>query len=169
MSKGRKPIPDSLKVLRGTDQKTRMRGSLEVPALNDITGIVDVKKFTVLKSKRAKDIFIDKANQLIKLKLLTEMDIEQLVIYASSLDILFTCMKEMKKDLFKEIYAEDKEGNIFLKGMVPNPYIKLYREMIEITNKIGSDFGFSPVSRMKLKAEKEKEVDPFEKLMQEFK
>jgi len=141
-----------------------MRGTIDVPALNDVNGIVDVKKFTVLKSKRSKDIFIDKANQLIKLKLLTEMDIEQLVVYASSLDILFTCMKEMKKEMYVKIYTE--EG--FVKKIIANPYIKLYREMIDICNKIGSDFGFSPVSRMKLKAEQPKPTDPFQEMMNKF-
>ena len=77
------------------------------------------------------------------------MDIEQLVIYAASLDLLFDCIKEMKKGKFNEVY--DDFGKI--KGYIANPYIKLYREMIEIVNKIGSDFGFSPVSRMRLKAE----------------
>ena len=164
MTKGRKPIPNELKILRGTNQPCRMKPAIEADLISEINQIVDLKNFKVLQSKRAKDIFIQKANQLIKLKLLTDMDIEQLVVYAGSLDILFTCMKEMKKGMFKELH--DDFGKV--KGYLANPYIKQYREMIEITNRIGSDFGFSPVSRMKLKAEKEDEKDPFAALMEKL-
>ena len=162
--RGRKALPNQLKVLRGTDRKDRMRPEIEANLISEINQIVDLKNFKVLQSKRAKDIFIQKANQLIKLKLLTDMDIEQLVVYAGSLDILFTCMKEMKKENFTEI--TDKSGNV--KGYVKNPYIKLYREMIEITNRIGSDFGFSPVSRMKLHAEQIQVKDPFQALLEKL-
>ena len=141
-----------------------MRGELEAEKILEISQIVDLKNFKVLKSKRAKDIFVQKANQLIKLKLLTDMDIEQLVVYASSLDLLFDCLKEMQKGMFKELY--DDFGKV--KSYLANPYIKQYKEMIEITNKIGSDFGFSPVSRMKLKAEKEQEKDPLQELFEKF-
>ena len=164
MGRGRKPLPDQIKSLRGTDQPCRMRGEIETDKILEISQIVDLKNFKVLKSKRAKDIFVQKANQLIKLKLLTDMDIEQLVVYASSLDILFDCIREMKKGMFKELY--DDFGKI--KSYLANPYIKQYREMIDITNRIGSDFGFSPVSRMKLKAEPEKEKDPLQKLFEQF-
>lgn len=167
MTKGRKPIPNELKILRGTNQPCRMKPTIEADLISEINQIVDLKNFKVLQSKRAKDIFIQKANQLIKLKLLTDMDIEQLVVYASSLDILFTCMKEMKKEMFVKIY-ETKDDVVYLKGMIANPHIKLYREMIEIVGRIGSDFGFSPVSRMKLHAEKEQEKDPFLALMENF-
>ena len=167
MGRGRKPIPDQLKVLRGTNQKCRMKGDLEAEKINEISQIVDLKNFKVLKSKRAKDIFVQKANQLIKLKLLTDMDIEQLVVYASSMDILFDCIREMKKEMFIKTY-EIVDEIAYLKSTIPNPHIKLYREMIEITVRIGSDFGFSPVSRMKLKAEKEQEKDPLQKLFEQF-
>jgi len=167
MGRGRKPIPDEIKALRGTDQKCRLRGTIEAEQISEISQIVDLKNFKVLKSKRAKDIFIQKANQLIKLKLLTDMDIEQLVVYASSLDILFDCIREMKKEMFVKTY-EKKDGEMYLKSMIANPHIKLYREMIDITNRIGGDFGFSPVSRMKLKAEQEKEQDPLQKLFEQF-
>ena len=147
MTQGRKSLPNQVKKLRGTDQPCRMKPAIEGNLISEITEIVDLKNFKVLQSKRAKDLFLQKANQLIKLKVLTDMDVEQLVVYAGSLDMLFTCMREIKrKGTFIEIYAEDKEGNPYLKGISPNPNIKLYREMIEITNRIGSDFGFSPVS-----------------------
>lgn len=162
-------MPNQLKVLRGTDRQDRMKPTITAVLISEITEIVDLKNFKVLQSKRAKDLFLQKANQLIKLKILSDMDIEQLVVYAGSLDMLFTCMREIKrKGTFIEIYAEDKAGKLFLKGMIPNPNIKLYREMIEITNRIGSDFGFSPVSRMKLKAEKPEDKDPFQKLLDQL-
>ena len=164
MGKGRKPTPDALKALRGTDQPCRMKGTIEVSEIKDVTQILDLKGLKILTSKRAKDIFIQKANQLIGLKLLTDMDIEQLVIYSHALDTLFTCIKGMKVGLFDKVYNDDGK----LKGSIPNPHIKLYREMAEIVNRIGSDFGFSPVARMKLKAEKEPSKDPLQELFEKF-
>lgn len=162
MGQGRKSIPNEVKILRGTDQPVRMKQSVDVPKIKSIDEIVNVSKLKVLKSVRAKKIFKDKANQLIGLNILSEIDFEQLAIYAHSLDVLFECMDKIDEYKFKEV--------ITAKGIqiVTNPYLKLYREMNEICSKIGSDFGFSPVSRMKLHTKSE-EKDPLQELMNQFK
>lgn len=158
--KGRKPIPDNLKVLRGTDQPCRLRDELSVTPITD--PILSIPKGSPLKSKRAKAIFIGKANQLIALKILTSFDIEQLSVYAYTLDQVYVCMEKIHKlDLFREMH--DADGKIL--RYVENPYIKLLRDMIDITNKIGADFGFSPVSRQKLKAEPEKDKNDLSDLL----
>lgn len=141
-----------------------MKTEIKAVLISEISEIVDLKNFAVLKNKRSKDIFMQKANQLIALKLLTDMDIEQLVVYASSIDMLFDCIRELKKKKFTEVYDDSKE----LKGYIANPYIKLYREMIEITSRIGADFGFTPVARLRLKTEPVKAKDPFDEMMNKF-
>lgn len=146
MSRGRKPIPDELKILRGTDQPCRMSGKTNVvDKITDIKQITSCSKLKMLPTKRAKDIFKQKANQLIALNVLTELDLEQLAVYANSLDLVFDCLEGMRKPAIPKY---DKEGN--LTGYVAPPELALYRQMVEIVNKIGSDFGFSPISRQRI-------------------
>lgn len=160
MTKGRKALPNAVKVLRGTDQPCRMNNELSVTPITDF--ISSLPKNSPLKTKRAKKIYKEKANQLISLRVLTLFDLEQLAIYAYALDQAYTCMEELEnKGLFYEQF--DDNGNIL--RYVENPYMKLLREMIDITNKIGSDYGFIPVSRQKLKPSDSETSNPFADLL----
>ena len=161
--KGRKALPREIKQLRGTLKKSRDTGEITTDKITEISEILDTKKLKVLKTRRSREIFREKANQLIKLNILTDIDLEQLAVYAYSLDILFDCMDEISKGKFREVY--DDNGHII--RFIQNPYIKLYREMIEVCNKIGGDFGFNPVSRAKL-APQQQEEDPLADLMKQF-
>lgn len=164
MGAGRKTIPNELKKLRGTDQPCRMRDELNTEKVTDIGQIVSAKELKVLKTKRSKQIFKDKANQLIELKLLTELDYEQLALYAHSLDVAFECIEQLAKNgKFVEVHDE----NGILQRIIENPYLKLYNSMISICVKIGSEFGFTPVSRMKLSVKTE-EKDPFIELLSQY-
>lgn len=160
MTKGRKVLPSKIKTLRGTNQPCRIGTELNVtPIINPIKG---VSKSCPLKNKRAKKIFIEKSNQLIANGILTDFDIEQLSIYAYALDQAYTCMENISdQGLFKEIF--DDNGNIL--RYVQNPHLPLFRDMVDIANKIGSDFGFSPVSRQKIKAETPKDEDDLIKIL----
>ena len=158
MSRGRKPIPDELKILRGTDQPCRMSGKTNVvDKITDIKQITSCSKLKMLPTKRAKDIFKQKANQLIALNVLTELDLEQLAVYANSLDLVFDCLEGLREPAIPKY---DKVGN--LTGYVAPPELALYRQMVEIVNKIGSDFGFSPISRQRINTgpmEKEETIE----------
>lgn len=147
--KGRKPISNELKRLRGTDQPVRMRdeGNSEI--------LTRVSTPAVLKSRRARKIFKDKAALLIAQRVLTQNDIEQLTIYSYSLDTVFECIENMEEGKFKPL--KDEKGRIY--KFIENPYLTLYRQMVEIVNKIGSDFGFNPVSRSKVKGAEKKQTD----------
>lgn len=164
MTQGRKPLPNELKKLRGTDQPCRLKDSIEAPAVNDISKIVNTSKLKVLKTKRSKQIFKEKANQLIQLQILSDIDFEQLAIYSNSLDLLFHCIEQISESgHFIEVYNEFGK----IEKYIPNPYLKLYQDMVQICNKIGSEFGFTPVSRMKLHT-KTVGKDPLEELMKQF-
>jgi P27 family predicted phage terminase small subunit len=143
---GRTKNLNEIKRLKGTDQPCRMQtNSIELPLMQNVSKISDAKKLSVLKNKRAKDIFKDKANQLFAIGILSDLDFEQLAIYSNNLDQIFTCISELKKGMFVERF--DENGNIV--GFVQNPYLKLYKELININNKIANDFGFTPLSRQK--------------------
>ena len=83
--KGRKKIPDEIKKLRGTDQPCRLSG--ETNSMMVIESIDDTSGMKMMQTIGAKKIFKEKANQLIQMKTLTEMDMEQLAIYCNSVDI----------------------------------------------------------------------------------
>ena len=144
---GRKPIPNELKKLRGTDQPVRMRDELSVEPI--VTPFLSVPKGIPLKSKRAKQIFLGKANQLIALRVLTAFDIESLSLYANTLDTAYTCIEKLGEKDAEEftMNVNEKSGVV---SYTPNPYRGLLRESIELVNKIGGEFGFTPVSRQRI-------------------
>lgn len=157
--KGRKATPNAVKELRGTDRPCRMRDEMKVDPIENF--IVSLPKDSPLKASRAKKIFIAKANQLIAMRILTNFDLEQLSMYSFALDQAYTAMELLHKEgVAKKVLDEDG----LLKRYVETPYLKILRDMIEISNKIGADFGFSPMSRQKLKAEKPKEKSPVDEL-----
>ncbi|MBC8603171.1 P27 family phage terminase small subunit [Parabacteroides acidifaciens] len=161
MAKGRKVTPDAVKILRGTDQPCRLSGSVDhADRITDIKKILSTSRLKLLPTKRAKEIFKTKANQLIALGVLTELDIEHLAVYANSLDVLFSCMEGMRKPA-EEKY--DKEGR--LTGYVVRPETKMYKQMVDDVNRIGAEFGFTPVSRQRINQQEHEEQDPFKNLL----
>jgi P27 family predicted phage terminase small subunit len=154
--KGRPPKSNALKKLQGTDQPCRMRDELSVEPIKD--PILKIPKGSPLKTKRARSIYKEKANQLIALRVLTPLDMEQLAMYSWLLDELFTCWEIVsEKGRFMERF--DDIGNLI--AYVPNPYYTQIKQLTELVNKIGGELGFSPVSRQKIKQEKEQSEDPF--------
>lgn len=161
MAKGRKALPDAVKRLRGTDEKRRMRGEgLQTEKVTSTELAMSGVGYNSLSTDRARSIFTDKCNQLISLNILAPQDLDQLSIYADALDKFYICIEELDKGMFKEVY--DENGNII--RFISNPYLKLYKDLVVIINRIGSDFGMSPVSRMKIKAEPDKPLSPIEEL-----
>ena len=162
MGKGRKPLPDAVKQLRGTDQPCRMSNAVDgADKITDIKKITSAAKLKLLPTKRAKDIFKTKANQLIALGVLTSMDLEHLAVYCNSLDVLFDCMEGMRKPALEK---KNKAGAIV--GYVARPEIAMYKQMVENINRLGSEFGFTPLSRQKVNQQELEEKDPFAELAQ---
>ena len=160
--RGRKPLPNNLKKIRGTDEKRRMREEAIKVDKIDSLDIIENINYSVLRSERAKGIFKEKAKQLIRLNIISEIDLDQLMIYCDSLDKLYTCIEELEKEYFIE--KKNEFGDII--GYVANPHLKLYQNLIPIINKLGSEFGFSPVSRLKIKPMEVEKKDKFTKLLE---
>ncbi len=155
MGRGRKPSPDALKVAHGTDQPCRMSGDDGVPKLTDVDQIMSVSKSKLLPTKRSREIFKKKANQLIGMRVLTELDLEHLAVYANSLDVLFSCLEGMRRPV-QERY--DKHGNLV--GYIQPPELSIYKQMVDHVNRIGGEFGFTPVSRQRINQGPAEESDP---------
>ena len=161
MGKGRPKLLDEVKVLRGTDQPCRMSGNVDkADKISDISQITSTANLKILPTKRSKDIFKQKANQLIALGVLTELDIEHLALYAYSLDFVFTCMKEITNNIEK--------GARMLDG-VSAKEITLMHKSMDYVNRIGAEFGFTPMSRQKINTAPPEEKNELEELINSIK
>ena len=159
MGRGRKPLPDAVKVMRGTDQPCRMSGDDGVDKIGNVRQIMSCSRMKLLPTKRAKEIFKTKANQLIGLQVLTELDLEHLAVYANSLDVLFSCLEGMRKPALQRF---DKDGKLV--GYIAPPEIALYKQMVEQVNRIGAEFGFTPVSRQRISQPMVEEKDELDEI-----
>lgn len=171
---GRKPLPDAVKELRGTLEDRRSRSATPGTPLTKIQQITSTRGIRVLTNKRAKEIFKQKCNQLMGLKILTELDLENLAIYAYNLDKIFNLMKDLEEEgdtitLFKVIYRKNGDVEQVPTKCIENPKWKLYRSLVDVNNKISGDYGFSPVGRMKFSLPKDlTPADPFEEIKQKM-
>lgn len=142
---------DETKRLRGTDQPCRMSGAVDsAEKVTDIKKITSTARLKVLTTKRSKDIFKEKANQLIGLGVLTELDIEHLALYAFSLDFVFTCMTEIMEGIEK--------GERMLDAVSLKEINAMYKAL-DYVNRLGQDFGFTPMSRQKINQKPKEDED----------
>lgn len=164
-------MPDEVKELRGTLEERRARGKTPGIPIKDLNQVVSVRGIRVLQSDRAKQIFKQKCNQLIGLKLLTEIDFDNISIYANNLDKLYSLMRDLKEEgdtitLYKVIYKKSGDIEQIPTSCVTNPKWKIYFSLIATLDKIGGNYGFSPVSRLRFGTIKDDDMpaDPFAEL-----
>ena len=170
---GRKPLPEELKILRGTDRKDRKRSSSKGIPIDEWASISSTRGIKVLQSARAKAIFKAKCNQLISLRILSEADLDQLSFYSYNLDKLYSLMVDLRNEsdmitLYRVIYRANGDAEKIPSKTVINPKWKLYFSLIDTINKVGSEFGFTPVARQKLKLPEEPKLNPLETLKKQL-
>ena len=155
--KGRKKVPSRIKELRGTDQPVRM--NTDEVVYESITKVTVPK---ILKSKRARQIYKERAQVLINQKLLQQPDMDLLVAYANTYDMYLEAVESQQdQDLIKTVIGPTGGTK-----NVVSVYIQLQLTLLEMVNKIGAHFGFTPSSRASLKIQAPKEtISEFEKLM----
>lgn len=145
MVKGRKPLPDEVKKFRGTDQPCRMHPAVKGTIISDLQVVLSHPLTSVLCNDRQWRIFSEKVNFLIGLKMMEEVYIESLLIYAINVDKYFECIDQVNKQGMV-ITVQTTKGV----EQQENPYYKASKRAFEVASRIGSEFGFTPVSRMKL-------------------
>ena len=84
------------------------------------------------------------------------MDLEHLAVYCNSLDVLFDCMEGMREPAIEK---HNKNGDIV--GYVARPEIAMYKQMVDNINRLGSEFGFTPLSRQKVNQQEVEVKNPF--------
>lgn len=165
MAKGRKPIPDEIKKQRGTDQPCRMRPVIKGQIVTDIDVVMSNPSVAVLANDRQRQIFVEKVTYLIALKMMEEVYINALVDYAILREKYEDALEKLNQMGGEFIKQYDDTGKMC--GFIENPYIKLALRYLDKINKIGSEFGFTPVARMKLPAPgvKESPLDQIRKIV----
>lgn len=143
MTRGRKPIPNQLKRLRGTDQPIRMRNELNIEKINKIP--VPPKYF----NKAARKIYKTVGDTLVSLGILTEIDFPAFVAMCEEYGTYYELTIELKTVPMRAKMAKDAE--------------RVYRRMKTARNeawekfyKLSSDFGLTPVARLRFMVKDEK-------------
>ena len=155
---GRNPLPSKTKALRGTTRKCRETKSDIISV--ELVGPVSCPPH--LKGE-AKKIYEQKVQQCFAMGILSEIDADALAVYAWEYAELIRLAKELKDEGYTyEVTNKNGETETKL-----NPKEKVVRNKIAVVNTIGSQFGWSPVSRMRLQtiAKEEEKKDDFQALI----
>lgn len=158
---GRKPIPDAKKALQGTLKKCRAREAT-TPATGVCKPITKTTPPSWLTDK-ARKIYGDTAKMLISWKVLTKLDLPLLAAYAAAYANLIAANDDITQYGYFVTTVTDKGTTRSL-----HPAAKMFKDSLDTVNKIGAQFGLSPVSRRSLDAvaggkkdEPKKEEDQF--------
>ena len=137
-----------MKKARGTLQPCRARGDEQIATVSNVPAPAWLPA-------KAKKIFLEKAEMLSCLGVLTALDVDQLALYANARYEVEEAIKIINKEgRFNSVY--DDEGRVI--ATVANPYIKHMNDQLKVLLQIGSNFGFSPASRSSITKEmKQKE------------
>ncbi len=152
MARGRKPLPKELLKLRGTDRRDRDRPSstLGDPVPVDKVGAVCQVPGLKGASRRARDIYWSLCKRVAAQGMLDPAFCHQMLFYAVEYDHFIECCEDIKKNGLY-VAVETKKGTM----LIQNPAIKQRVAALEKLLKIGSNFGFSPVDRQRLKIQAE--------------
>ena len=111
-------------------------------------------------TRRARDIYWRTVRKVAALGMLEESFLAQIFFYAVEYDHFMTCCESVRKDGLY-LVVEGKKGTV----VVPNPAVKQRDKALELLLKIGSNFGFSPVDKQRIRVDAE---DPKDKKVKAF-
>lgn len=137
---GRHKLPDNVKIARGTAQPCRMTGDEQF----DLAGSFTVPAHL---DKDAKKIYKSVAERMMMQRLLSVLDFEQLELYAISYARCLKAERMIRKE-GEVVLIKDEDGNLLRQE--ENVWIKIQKDSMKMINTIGTQFGMSPMSRVKL-------------------
>lgn len=155
---GRLPLPPKVKSLRSTSRKCRE----VVDSTPVVTSLVDVKAPAHLTGE-AKKVYTRLVSQLFNMGYLAEIDVDALSLYAFEYSELIKLQRQLQKEGY--IVEEETKNGTTLKE---HPLHKVVMKKLAAVNALGSQFGWSPVSRVRLHAiasgeEKKNDFEDFTK------
>ena len=134
-------IPTKLKVIRGTDKKTRLLANeLEFKPL------IKKPRPPKLLNKRAKKEWRIVCSNLFALNMLYQVDLPQLQAYCFMVGIL----EEAEEELATGKLIVTQTNNDGHEYKAKNKYFGIYNEALDKMNKLAREFGFSPSARTRI-------------------
>lgn len=160
MGKGRKPISNALKKLKGTDQSCRMR---EEMAFDKITEIPNPPSYLCMEAKK---VFRVTAQQLADKGILDVVNINTVLLYASEMGKYIETEKNLKRQ-GRTTEVRNKDG--ILMKVIRNPLDRMASEYLANATRLASELGITPASASRVKISgKDDEGDEFDKFMNSF-
>jgi len=139
---GRKPLPDKLKVIRGTNQRCRMsKNSMEV---EQVTKIPPAPTWM---SKTGRKIYKDTASELAKAGLLQKIGLSILLSYCNMMSRHIEA--ELKiKETKAVIPVRDDKGNV--RGIAVSPWHRISIDALNAARSIAAEYGMTPSSQSRI-------------------
>lgn len=160
MGKGRKPISNALKKLKGTDQPCRMR---EEMVFDKITEIPNPPSYLCMEAKK---VFRVTAQQLADKGILDVVNINTVLLYASEMGKYIETEKNLKRQ-GRTTEVRNKDG--ILMKVIRNPLDRMASEYLANATRLASELGITPASASRVKISgKDDEGDEFDKFMNSF-
>lgn len=153
---GRPKLPDQVKAKRGTLRPCRAQGSITTEI-----SLLEVKAPAHLKGE-AKKVYELKVRQCFAMGILADIDADALALYAWEYAELITLQRRLKDEDY--VIEEATKNGVTTKI---NPLAKIVQAKLATVNALGSQFGWSPLTRMRLQSivKEEEKKDDFNGLL----
>lgn len=155
MTAGRKKLPSKFHVLNGTDRPCRRNENEPTPEIDS-----EIPKPPKHLSKKAKKEWARMSKVLYNNGLLTQLDYAEFEIYCQAWGVLEEAEELMKKSLISMKTSDGtsiKTGLIMVTkngNVINSPFLNIANTARRDCHKFLSEFGMTPSSRTKTKAEK---------------
>lgn len=152
MAKGRKPLSDDQKRLRGTDQPCRLSGpASSEKALSTVSTVSNTVTLSSLPKSglkgTAKKIYAIVGTELLNRGVLDTLGLDLVVAYCREMGLYNDMMRDIEKE-GATISVATKTGTL----QQVNPKRKVAESALSAAKALASDFGLSPTSRARVLA-----------------
>jgi P27 family predicted phage terminase small subunit len=154
---GRKPKPDALKVLTGTDQPVRMNGN--APAFGKITKLPSYPSYL---NKGGKKIYKDIAASLAIAGILNSINIQMLIMYCHHLGVHYEAEKNLGDVEFRIHEMSSKNGDTYTQAKAMH---KISQDALKSAKMLATEFGITPSAQARLRITPKEEQDPFQQFL----
>lgn len=154
MQRGRKPVSNKIKELRGTLKPSRMKSGLKLPTLAESPPAPDYF------SDEMKALYKAVTKQLIEMDVMTKVDQQLIEMYVFEMNEFRTAVRQLQK---AENYIEVSQSGY----KQPSPWLAVKNQAIKHLKELGSLFGFDPISRMRFNMEEPEQENELLRLLRE--
>jgi P27 family predicted phage terminase small subunit len=160
MTRGRKPLPTVLKLVRGNPGKRPLNDAEPVPTRDLTEQHKEIARLTPRQRELLRDLLGDLPKGLLK-----SVDLPLVVVFVHSWERYLDCIAHISKETL--IVKANNEGA----GYKQNPFIKLSRYFADDMMRAATEIGCTPAARARLRVGSKKngedDGDPFSDLAAE--